>query len=323
MRLARPKPTSPKEDSAHGQVEKAGLLSIMRREDPKRPGFGKLARRAAIASLVGLGISASSLGGMLAHSEAAKPKVSPIIVRAMQQPLTAVPSPPSNVKGPWTLKFDDEFNGTSLDKTDWSYCYAWGACSGSGLGNDFRQWGYSVPWNCKETDGELNLWVTKGNREHKYFACIIQTQRHFDFTYGYVEARLWLPNAADSWPAFWLEYSDRIGKVPAEIDVMEDYGRNSKRQYYHYHFPVGHIERNLGSSTSVPGATSGWHTYAVDWEPNSIKWYYDGNLVWTENEHIYHHKMYMILNEVLDSFIPHPKVPAMLRVDYVRVWQHP
>ena len=230
------------------------------------------------------------------------------------------PSPPAFLQGKWALKFDDEFDGSKINNK-WSYCYAVDVCYASGKPGDFRQMGYSVPRNCSMQPHVLNLLVTKGDHAHKYFSCILQTHSHFNFTYGYVEARMWLPASTDSWPAFWMLNSTSKGRAPSEIDVMEDYGGTEKYQYFHYHYPRGRTELNLGSKVAVPGATSGWHTYAVEWMPGSIKWYYDGRLVWHEDHNVYNHKMYLILNLVLDSFKPDPSVPSTLRVNYVRVWQ--
>jgi hypothetical protein len=69
----------------------------------------------------------------------------------------------------------------------------------------------------------------------------------------------------------------------------------------------------------LSGATSGWHTYAADWEPGVVTWYYDGKQVWQYTTGIVSNPMFLILNLALNA---NPSaVPASLRVDYVRVWQ--
>ena len=73
----------------------------------------------------------------------------------------------------------------------------------------------------------------------------------------------------------------------------------------------------------VSGATAGWHTYAADWEPGSLTFYYDGRQVWRTTTGVTNQPMYLILDLAASNTISPPViVPATMRVDYVRVWQH-
>ena len=73
---------------------------------------------------------------------------------------------------------------------------------------------------------------------------------------------------------------------------------------------------------SAESFTGGWHTFAADWEPGSITYYYDGTEIWQDTSGITSAPMYLILNLALDSSMSVDLVPATMRVDYVRVWQH-
>src|SRR5205085_1398075 len=69
-----------------------------------------------------------------------------------------------------------------------------------------------------------------------------------------------------------------------------------------------------GGSVVVPSATTGWHTYAADWEPGVITWYYDGQQVWQWTTSVTSSPMYLIVNLGLSS--KQSAVPATLKVDY-------
>ena len=92
-------------------------------------------------------------------------------------------------------------------------------------------------------------------------------------------------------------------------------GDGTGNSSYHYHYSGG----GPGGDVNVPGATSGWHTYAADWEPGVITWYYDGQRVWQYTTGITSSPQYVILQLALSS--NQSAVPAMMKVKYVRVWQ--
>ncbi len=116
------------------------------------------------------------------------------------------------------------------------------------------------------------------------------TETLFGTTYGYVEARISLPATKGAWPAFWMlpETTDIYGGWPVsgEIDIMESCGafesgaNNLAAGTLHRGAPAqvfsgsGHVE--LDSDTTY------FHTYAVDWEPGKITWYYDGKKIHEE-----------------------------------------
>jgi beta-glucanase (GH16 family) len=82
----------------------------------------------------------------------------------------------------------------------------------------------------------------------------------------------------------------------------------------------------LEGSTGYEGSgtfTGGWHTFAADWEPGSITFYYDGVLIGNETSGITAAPMYLVLNLSVSSGLGSSiVVPATMKVDYVRVWQH-
>ena len=73
-----------------------------------------------------------------------------------------------------------------------------------------------------------------------------------------------------------------------------------------------------------PGTwTGGWHTFASDWEPGSITYYYDGTEVGRLTAGIAGTPHFLVLGlGIGGTFGGLMVAPASERVDYVRVWQH-
>ncbi|MEE3921756.1 family 16 glycosylhydrolase [Micromonospora sp. BRA006-A] len=84
------------------------------------------------------------------------------------------------------------------------------------------------------------------------------------------------------WPAFWMLGND-IGTNPwpgsGEIDIMENVGYAPSTVWGTLHGPGYSGGSGVGASTSLPGGQAladAFHTFAVDWAPDSITWYLDG-----------------------------------------------
>ena len=231
-------------------------------------------------------------------------------------PGTVQPVSNDSDPGPWNLVFDSEFNGSSLDTSQWSTGWF-----GSGITppvNSYEQECYD-PAQVSVANGELDLTAiaeaeTCGGETRPYASGMVTTNGTFSFTYGYMEARVWLSGSGSiaDWPAFWAD--GQVWPTDGEIDVLE--GLRGKA-CAHFHNPAG------GPGTCASGTfTGGWHTFAADWEPGSLTFYYDGTEIWQDTTGITSAPMYLILNLALDSSMTPDVAPATMRVDYVKVWQH-
>ncbi len=228
------------------------------------------------------------------------------------------PLPTGNQPGPWHLKFDDEFNGQSLDTTDWST--GWLAPGITPPVNADELECYN-PANAKVSDGALMLSLVRqpescGGKERPYASGMVNSDGKFEFTYGFMEARIWLPPRGKpiiNWPAFWTDGQN--WPKDGEIDVME--GLGGGQACWHFEYAGG----NPGGCARGTFA-GGWHTFAADWEPGSITYYYDGRAVGTVKSGVTSAPMYLIVNYATANQLGGPvQVPATMRVDYVRVWQ--
>lgn len=241
-------------------------------------------------------------------------------------PTVASPRPVGNDPGPWHLVFDSEFNGSSLDHSQWST----GAAGGTGLTsgyNTLEQECYD-PAQVRVTGGALDLtaiakkescydWNLRSVVTEPYASGAVSTDRIFSFTYGYMEARIWLPSGPDGiadWPAF--AATGQNWPTDGEIDVLEGLHGQACA---HFNGPSG---AGLPGFCSTVTFTGGWYTFAADWEPGSVTYYYDGTEVWSDTSGVTSEPMYLILCLAASTHWAPITVPATMQVDYVRVWQH-
>ena len=240
---------------------------------------------------------------------------------ASQPEPSAVGAKPTGVGGDWKLTFDDEFDGTSLDTARWSTGWY-----GSGITPpvDSREIDCYDPAQVTEGGGALDLTLIRksedcGISDPVYATGLVSTQGKFSFTHGFIEARVWLPAAAGNpgevanWPGVWTD--GRHWPEDGEIDIAEGIGG---RLCAHFHGPAD----PSGVKAGCPAGTyaGGWHTFAADWEPGSVTYYYDGVDIGRVTSGITSAPMFLILSYAAGK--PY-QAPDTMRVDYMRVWQHP
>mmetsp|Transcript_26619 Transcript_26619/g.61184 ORF Transcript_26619/g.61184 Transcript_26619/m.61184 type:complete len:640 (+) Transcript_26619:41-1960(+) len=183
------------------------------------------------------------------------------------------------------LVWSDEFDYTGPpDPSKWD-CDS----GGSGWGNNELQ--YYTDRQAWETQDEQkrNAWVSNGmlrivaRREscgNRHFTSARLVSRgHGEWTYGRFEARLRLPIARGSWPAFWLfPKVESYGEWPksGEIDIMEHVGHDRGVVHGTVHTEAFNHLKSTQVGKSVTADVADWHTFAVTWTPTRIEWYIDG-----------------------------------------------
>jgi beta-glucanase (GH16 family) len=146
-----------------------------------------------------------------------------------------------------------------------------------------------------------------------------------------------LPYGQGIWPAFWMLGSD-ITSVNwpdcGEIDIMENIGRVPATAHGTIHGPGYSGAGGIGAAYNHPNGWSfadDFHTFTVDWAPDSITWYVDGVQYERRtpadlNGHtwVFNHPFFMIMNVAVGGVWPgNPDgstvMPQTMTVDYVRV----
>lgn len=217
----------------------------------------------------------------------------------------------------WTLVFQDDFTGTSLNTTNWApYWFSDGTLN---PGSTTRGYASNVTVN-----GQLNLLL----RNSTNGACISSNphggaKTGFQFVYGYAEAQLTLPTNSSSgviahWPAWWLD--GQSWPMDGEIDIMEGLSGYAA-WHYHYDSGGGLDSHPIGGNVNT---SPGTHIYGVNWYPGHLDFYYDGALVASASNAslsggatISSSPMYLILDYDDGS----GSVPATMMVHYARVFQ--
>jgi len=124
---------------------------------------------------------------------------------------------------------------------------------------------------------------------------VITTQTSFSQLYGVFEMRAELPAGAGMWPAFWLLPASTAW--PPELDVVEKIGGDPSLIHETTHSAVGGPNVWNSFTSRVADTSAGFHTYAVDWEPTTITWYFDGSAIVTAPTPAdMHVPMYMLAN---------------------------
>lgn len=183
------------------------------------------------------------------------------------------------------LVWEDEFNGSALNSNDWETLIGTGTAYGlpAGWGNNELQFYTSRPENVSVSGGFLTITAREESfAGRNYTSARIRTQNRQDFLYGRMEARLRLPTGQGLWPAFWMMPTDSVYGIWAasgEIDIMESVNI-ADRVYGTVHFG-GSFPQNTSNGTSfVPGfdLSQSFNDYAVEWDPDQIRWYFNGQI---------------------------------------------
>lgn len=256
------------------------------------------------------------------------------------------------------LIWQDEFNGTALDTSKWSYEL------GYYMNNDPNTWGWgnnemqhytNSPNNINVAGGTLNIttfvepksFPQDPNRYAQYSSGKINTKGKFSLQYGRVDIRAKLPTGNGIWPAFWMLPTDnRYGNwaTSGEIDIMEVRGRlpNIATAAIHYggEWPNNRYSSGEYQFPSGQNVNSDYHVYSLVWEEDNFKWYVDGKcfLKITKEQWYsvaapnnpnapFDQPFYFIMNLAVGGhfdggLLPNANdLPATMKVDYVRVYK--
>jgi beta-glucanase (GH16 family) len=258
--------------------------------------------------------------------------------------LTVCPAAYASNPAVWSLVWSDEFDGPSgsaVNSSKWSF-----DIGGNGWGNNELETYTSRTANSDLEGGFLVIKTLKetftgsDNITRNYTSARLLTKNKFSQAFGRFEARIKIPFGQGIWPAFWM-LGENIDSAHwpncGEIDIMENIGREPSIVHGTFHGP-GYSGAD-GVSASYPLSngkkfSDDFHTFAVEWEPNVMRFYVDGLLYKTRTpadlpagtSWVFDHPFFIILNVAVGGSWPgNPDAttvfPQRMLVDYVRVYQ--
>lgn len=237
----------------------------------------------------------------------------------------------------YELKFADEFEGDSLNLSNWTYEIGTGSW---GWGNNEAQYYTDSTKNVWVKDGYLNITAIKEYKNgSQYTSGRIKTAGKVDFKYGKFEASIKLPAGRGTWPAFWmLPTNSKLGGWPnsGEIDIMESVGYNPNviHSTVHNQLYNGGAGTQKGGSKTLNGVYEEFHKYSVEWLPDRMIFYVDDVKLFeycpsklSASNWPYDTEFFMLLNVAVGGNwggvqgIDDSIFPQTMSVDYVRVYQ--
>lgn len=273
-----------------------------------------------------------------------------VLVLLVPSARATVPASDPNNEGEWTLVegVSDEFAGPQLDTVKWHIQGTDGVYRSNFIGRAPSQFSTE---NVRIEDGRLKLQARwdpafefsskidrtddKAPNGRKYenitTAAVISKQQ---VRYGYFEIRCKAAKASVT-SSFWMTGNS------SEIDVFEFLGRPAQRH-------KTHLESELWSSIhdwSKPGGPTTWtdrmqlgfkvadgfHTYGMEWNPEYLRFYVDGQQVREVTKSQVGDEGWVIDKPVwvwVDSEVfpwhgipVEEELPVDYEIDYIRVWQ--
>jgi beta-glucanase (GH16 family) len=234
----------------------------------------------------------------------------------------------------WPLVWADEFDGTAVNTNNWNY-----QVGGDGWGNGEAQY-YTDGDNASVSDGLLIIEARKETiGSNNYTSSRMNSNGKFDFKYGRIEVRATLPSTKGTWPAIWTLPTNWIyGGWPdsGEIDIMEHsatygygdvFGTIHTKAYNHI------LGTQRGGGVTYDDVTNTFHTYALEWYPDHLDWYFDDELVFTfDNEYKssaewpFDNEHHLLLNVAIGGGLggdidANGVWPQQMAVDFVRMYE--
>ncbi|MGH7239214.1 MAG: glycoside hydrolase family 16 protein [Candidatus Saccharimonadales bacterium] len=185
-----------------------------------------------------------------------------------------------------SLTWSDEFDGPAGTPPDARY---WSFVDNQPPGGGNQELEYYIP-DASALDGQGRLAITTARDNGRFPAWYgpsqftsgkIWTRGKVEFIYGHLEVRAQFPAAGQpgSWPAIWLLGAD-IPEVgwPAcgEIDMMESFGVNASKTEFSSSLHTPTDNPTFQEALPANDDLTGWHNYALDWQPGVLTFSVDG-----------------------------------------------
>lgn len=298
-------------------------------------------------------------------------------------PVNATQLSPVTPSEHWQLVWQDEFGSDGLDRAKWSIEHnCWGGgnneqqCYTPSHSNVFIDNGHLVLQAIKQdttgpalTENHTN-YSHKNTRTRPFSSGRVRSIKKGDWIYGRFEIRAKLPSGQGTWPAIWMLPTDNVygtWAASGEIDIMEAVNLGvlsdaksastetlETRIHGTLHYGAKWPQNTYtGSGFVLPNNISpadGFHTYAIEWEQDEIRWYVDnyhfltqtsdlwftrtqdkfGKWVTASNDAPFNEQFHIVMNLAIggqwpenanEQGIDESDFPKQLVIDFVRVYQ--
>jgi len=231
----------------------------------------------------------------------------------------------------------DEFDGQGAPKAShWYY-----ETGGNGWGNQEEQYYTDRTENARVENGNLIIEARKESYQGSaYTSARLNSEQ--SWTYGRFEIKAKLPSGRGTWPALWMlpdesTYGTQYWPDNGELDIMEHVGYDPGVIHGTIHTKAFNHMRDTdkGGTTEVPDAMEAFHVYAMEWTPNEVRVYVDGEKYYTFRnqpqydweEWPFDQKFHLLFNIAVGGTwggaqgIDDASFPTEMVVDYVRVYK--
>jgi hypothetical protein len=232
-----------------------------------------------------------------------------------------------------TLVWSDEFDGTTINPTTWTF-----EAGGGGWGNAELETYTAKTSNAFQSKGNL---IIEARKESSgiYTSARMITKNKKVFTYGRIDVRAKIPTAKGMWPAIWMlgNNIDQVGwPACGEMDIMELVGTEPNRVHGTLHWGANttlHASKEAGYTLPTGTFDQQFHVYSMVWVKDQVQIYIDDilyNTITTSNTagsaYPFNSDFFFILNVAVGGTWPGPpdattSFPQRMVVDYVRVFQ--
>lgn len=240
----------------------------------------------------------------------------------------------------------DNFYGSSIGSQWWTN-YPWK--SNNPTNDSYNHSGLITKNNVIVENGELLLKATKASgwptnssgdtgiqydkwgkswERWKGYVGVVSIQNKVYNKQCYIEGSFKQPDSpVGYWNAFWLTGRD---SWPPEIDIFETLSKSYGHYAWHTAIHGQNDQNNLfGKQTSGTNIATGYHTFALDWGYDYVKFYVDGKLFQRGQNHQtinFQKNMRLILNTGLGGWEAEPDDSMVwddgLRCRYIRSFQY-
>ena len=187
-------------------------------------------------------------------------------------------------------------------------------------------------------DASSRRWQ-RSRKAADYTSASLITKDKASWTYGRIEVKAKLPTGKGVWPAIWM-LGTNIREVGwpkcGEIDIMEYVGYDPNTVCANVHMAKYNHTKGTGKGSKIKADKpyASYHTYAVEWTPERMDFFFDKHKYFTfNNEHggvdvwPFDQPHYLILNLAIGGSwggqkgIDESIFPQKFLIDYVRVYR--